>query len=298
LINRTYADSIAFKQALEQRIRNASSDGIELTRLRQRIVFDRLLARLFRGLGNTLVLKGGLTLELRLDCARATRDVDLALSQDFGDARAALQKAAAIDLGDYFEFRLLPSAAGPAAGRIADRVFRLRAEAILGGKTYGDPFGVDVVIQKQQLFQSDVCRGLDILSFAGIEPPTLLLFPIELHIAEKLHAYTLPRKGTNSRLKDLPDIALLAGIRPISSATLRLAIKTVFETRNSHPAPDEMPPPPSGWDEIYLALAEENRLRWKNIDTLMLAVRSFINPALAPAANRIWNPQTWTWLEI
>jgi len=30
----------------------------------------------------------------------------------------------------------------------------------------------------------------DVLAFAGIAPPTLRLYPIETHIAEKLHAYT------------------------------------------------------------------------------------------------------------
>ena len=33
----------------------------------------------------------------------------------------------------------------------------------------------------------------DVLAFAGIAPPTLRVYPIETHVAEKLHAYTMPR---------------------------------------------------------------------------------------------------------
>jgi hypothetical protein len=54
-----------------------------------------------------------------------------------------------------------------------------------------------------------------VLAFAGIAPPTLRLYPIETHIAEKLHAYTMPRARPNSRVKDLPDLGLLATAKTI-----------------------------------------------------------------------------------
>lgn len=61
----------------------------------------------------------------------------------------------------------------------------------------------------------------DVPTFAGIAPPTLRLYPIESHIAEKLHAYTMPRSRPNSRMKDLPDLALLATAQPIDAMRLR-----------------------------------------------------------------------------
>jgi hypothetical protein len=57
--------------------------------------------------------------------------------------------------------------------------------------------------------------GEDVLAFAGVAPPSMPLYPIETHIAEKLHAYTMPRVRPNTRVKDLPDIALLATVQPI-----------------------------------------------------------------------------------
>jgi hypothetical protein len=77
MTKRTYSTPAAFKQALEQRLRAASSSGGDFARRRQLLVFDRFLARVVAVLGDTVVLKGGLVLELRLERARTTNDVDL-----------------------------------------------------------------------------------------------------------------------------------------------------------------------------------------------------------------------------
>lgn len=74
---RTYASPEAFKQALEQRLRASTKTGVEFARKRQLLVFDRFLARIEAVLGDAATLKGGLVLELRLERARTTKDVDL-----------------------------------------------------------------------------------------------------------------------------------------------------------------------------------------------------------------------------
>jgi hypothetical protein len=73
----TYATAAAFKQALETRLRSSSSSGADFARRRQLLVFDRFLARITRELGDTVMLKGGLVVELRVERARTTKDVDL-----------------------------------------------------------------------------------------------------------------------------------------------------------------------------------------------------------------------------
>jgi hypothetical protein len=45
-----------------------------------------------------------------------------------------------------------------------------------------------------------------------------------LDIAEKLHAYTLPRARPNSRLKDLSDLALLASVQSLDAKRVRAAL--------------------------------------------------------------------------
>ena len=63
---RTYSSPKAFKEAMEQRLRSASKNGVEFARRRQLLVFDRFLARVVAVLKDTVLLKGGLVLELRL----------------------------------------------------------------------------------------------------------------------------------------------------------------------------------------------------------------------------------------
>jgi len=70
---RTYSSPKAFKEALEQRLRSASKNGVDFARRRQLLVFDRFLARVVAVLRDTVLLKGGLVLELRLERARTTK---------------------------------------------------------------------------------------------------------------------------------------------------------------------------------------------------------------------------------
>jgi len=76
---RTYSSPQAFKEAVEQRLRSASKNGVDFARRRQLLVFDRFLARIVAVLRDAVLLKGGLVLELRLDRARTTKDIDLRL---------------------------------------------------------------------------------------------------------------------------------------------------------------------------------------------------------------------------
>jgi hypothetical protein len=153
---------------------------------------------------------------------------------------------------------------------------RYRITCALAGKPYGQPFGLDI-------------------AFAGIAPPSLRLYPIETHIAEKLHAYTLPRKRPNSRVKDLPDIALLAGVREIEGAQLRRALEQTFSSRQTHALPAALPAPPPAWVAPYARMVEEDELRWADLASLAQAVEAFLNPALDGTAEPIWRPSTWRW---
>jgi len=56
---RIYPSPVAFKQALEQRLRTSAKTGAEFARKRQLLVFDRFLARIVAVLGDTVTLKGG-----------------------------------------------------------------------------------------------------------------------------------------------------------------------------------------------------------------------------------------------
>jgi len=58
-----------------------SKSGPDFNRRRQLLVFDRFLARIVDLFGDAMTLKGGVAMELRLERARATRDVDLRMME-------------------------------------------------------------------------------------------------------------------------------------------------------------------------------------------------------------------------
>jgi hypothetical protein len=293
---RVYSSPPAFKAALEQRLKATSKDGVDFARRRQLLVFDRFLARVSAALGNSVLLKGGLVLELRLERARTTKDVDLRVTGSPDKLLASLQQAGRQDLGDFMTFEVNPDAEHPTIENDGMQYegLRFRAECRLAGKLYGQRFGVDVAFGDPIFGEPDVVTADDVLDFAGIAPPVLRLYPIETHIAEKLHAYTMPRKRPNTRVKDLPDIALLAGIQSLQAERLREALEQTFKHRATHPLPQALPDPPTNWSTSYEAMARENELAWPTLEQLTTDVSRFLNPVLAGGAG-VWHPSRWSW---
>ena len=294
---RTYSSPEAFKQALEQRLRASAKSGAEFARKRQLLVFDRLLARIVAVLGDAATLKGGLVLELRLERARTTKDVDLRMVGSPEDVLAKLQEAGRKDLGDFMTFEVGPDEDHPELqndGMQYDGL-RFRAECKLAGKLYGQPFGVDVAFGDPILGEPEVVVAEDVLAFAGIAPPTLRLYPIETHIAEKLHAYTMSRARPNSRVKDLPDLALLATAQQLDSLRVRAALEQTFSFRKTHPLPASVPLPLDAWRTPYEAMAREDQLGWTTLDEVTAAAKAFLDPVLAGELEATWNPTNWTW---
>lgn len=293
----TYPSPESFKQALEQRLRTSAKTGAEFARKRQLLVFDRFLARVVAVLGDTTMVKGGLALELRLERARTTKDVDLRMVGSPDDILAKLQEAARRDLADFMTFEVGPDEEHPEIqneGMQYDGL-RFRAECKLAGKLYGQPFGVDVAFGDPILGEPEVVVAEDVLAFAGIAPPPLRLYPIETHIAEKLHAYTMPRRRPNSRVKDLPDIALLATAHAVDARRLRAALEQTFTFRKTHPLPAVLPDPLSAWATPYAAMAREDQLVWPTLDDVTSAAKAFLDPVLACDLDATWDPDTWAW---
>ena len=295
-----YSSPEAFKQALEQRLRSSTKSGAEPGRKRQLLVFDRLLARIVAVLGDTATLKGGLALELRLERARTTKDVDLRMLGSPDNILAKLQDAGRRDLGDFMTFEFGPNDEHPAIQNDGMRYegLRFRAECKLAGKLYGQRFGVDVAFGDPMLGEPDLAVGEDVLAFAGVAPPTLRLYPIETHIAEKLHAYTMPRMRPNSRVKDLPDIALLATAKTLDAKRLRDALEQTFTFRKTHALPASLPDPMSAWAVPYVAMAREDQLPWTTLTDVMRAAQAFLDPVLAEGLAASWDPGSWRWIAL
>jgi hypothetical protein len=165
---------------------------------------------------------------------------------------------------------------------------------MLAGKVYGATFGLDVAFAEPIVGQPEVFTGSNFLEFVGVKPSTFFVYPLESHIAEKLHAYTMPRTRPNSRVKDLPDIALLASVGAIAGAQLREAIDCTFGHRGSHTPPIKIPPPPAFWEPIYARMAEIDRLPWPTLRELRQRVAEFLDPLLGGKV-ATWDPTAWSW---
>jgi Nucleotidyl transferase AbiEii toxin, Type IV TA system len=298
-----YATPAAFKAALEHRLR-AESPG-SISRAREIVVFSRFLARLVSVMGSSVILKGGLVLELRLGtAARTTKDIDVGLHATPGDPTLLLerlQQAARLDLGDFLVFEVVPDPEHPDIENDGLKYdgYRFRASCKLGGKGYGRQyFGIDVVLGEPILGQPDELVMKDCLGFAEIPPPTVRVYPVETHIAEKLHAYTMPRDRPNSRMKDLPDLALLGTAAVLDRDRLRAMIRETFRFRATHDVPSSIPDPPPAWTDRYVRLATQEKLPWPTIVDLVDRVRRFLDPVLDSSTMvKRWDRASWSWLD-
>ena len=169
-----------------------------------------------------------------------------------------------------------------------------RVEARLADKIYGRPFGVDVAFAEPMEGEPEVLDCGSWLTFAGLTGPTVRVYPLEAHIAEKLHAYSMPRSRPNSRVKDLPDIALLGTVREVQGAPLRAAVEGTWAARGTHAVPQALPDPPDAWARLYEEMARANDLPWRTLGAVTEAARRFVDPVLVGRAG-VWCPKARCW---
>jgi hypothetical protein len=143
-----YAEPSAFKRALEDRLRRRAKESKEdLGRLRQRFIFERFLARVVVQFGDRAVVKSGIALQLRIESARTTRDVDLRMSGDPSRLIYEMRQAGQLLLDrDFLTFTVEPDPRHPTieGEGVLYEGQRFRVEASLAGKIYGSRFGLDV----------------------------------------------------------------------------------------------------------------------------------------------------------
>jgi hypothetical protein len=291
-----YQDAAAFRMALEQRLKDGVGDGPRLSRDRKRVAFDRLLVRLQAVAADRWVLKGGFALDLRLATrARSTKDVDIEWRAAEGELADTLLDAAEHDAGDFFVLSI------ERTGTPADRLggaHRFRVEASLAGRPF-ETFLLDVGLRDNDAGGTDTLQTDDSLAFAGIKPIGIPAIPLELQVAEKLHAYTQTYEGgrSSTRVKDLVDLALIAELSSLDAATLRREIDSNFGHRATHSPPKALPSPPPDWALPFGRLAEE-----VGISTEMAAghrnAAAMLDPILEGEITRgEWSPADRSWSE-
>lgn len=244
-----------FRTQLLQLLRNeALRAGIPAQRLQQRIAFERLLARLPQD--GEWVLKGGFALQFRYGLqTRPTRDVDLRTPRDPSAALDRLRRLLALStIADHFSFELgdvIQEMQGAPGGSL-----RVRIVALVAGSEFS-VFHLDLSSGDALVDSPDLLLGSYVLKFAGIPPIEFPVYPVTQHLAEKLHAYTLPRVQENTRVRDLVDLIILSANEKIEADRLARSVRATFTIRGTHPIPDHLPEPPASWEQPFARIATE-----------------------------------------
>jgi predicted nucleotidyltransferase component of viral defense system len=288
-----FADGSSFRRALEDRLRTESlSTGVPLVRLRKTITFERFLARLAVFSPGGWALKGGFHLQLRFGIiSRSTKDIDLLIPKEYPEIRDILTSAGVADLQDWFSFEI-------SSGREESRPrlsIRSKVQSLLDGRTF-ETFHVDVGLHDPVVDRFDMMQMSTMLEFAGISAPRIPCYPVTQQIAEKIHALSRPHvSGAGSRVKDLVDLLILAGWKPIDGRQLQAAIKSTFAALDTHSIPAQVPHLPVNWKASYKKLSVEAGLSIQDLQTGLAAIHGFLDPVLSGIALGKWNPDTWKW---
>lgn len=258
----TYETPQALRTALEHRLLNHSQEaGIGLDRLRRRVLFERILARLETAEPGRWVLKGGMALEVRVrDAARLTKDIDLGLRDDVStvtELHERLSDALTVDpVGDDFVLTVAPLVSlGSEEG--APLTWRVKVDAELAGKHFGR-IQLDVSPRPYELQSTDRIQLPNSLDFAGIPATTIEVVEIHRHAAEKFHAMLRDfGDRDNSRVRDLVDLVILVELDMLDPATVAARTKEVWTERDGIDPPLELPSLPDSWPTRYERLAAD-----------------------------------------
>ena len=258
------------------------------------VAMDRLLQRLLATTEcGAWVLKGGYANQLRHPQeARFTDDVDLRIDADIASAAAMIAGAIARSLDDPFAYELaapprhLP---GPPGGGLRFIVVARIA-------------GIELVRFKADLSSQDAVTGElerhpsdPVVERLGFLRASFPVYPVAQQLAEKLHAYTLPRAVENTRAKDLADMVWLTTRHAFTTDRLVEAAEATFLRRASHAWPPSPAVPPASWARQYAALRLEMGLEPETAAAAHAALMAFLEPVLGGRPGLAWNPSRRSW---
>ena len=250
-----YETPTALRMALEDRFRlQARELGIPIDRLRRRVMFERIIARLENSEPGLWVLKGGMALEVRLqDDARLTKDIDLGLRDDVDNGEALHERLIDVLRTDPHDDRFVLHAGAPAqlgedgGGHLT---WRLTVSASLADRPFGK-IQLDVSPRTHELSATDRIVVQNSLEFAGVPSTTAEIIDVDRHAAEKFHGMTRDFGGReNSRVRDLVDLVILIEHELLHADELRVHIKGVWRERNNESPPSTLPAFPETWPAL------------------------------------------------
>jgi len=279
----------------------AKATGRPDTAVLREYLYARILDRVFADPDSPWVLKGGTALLVRDADARHSRDVDLLHQHGtLSDAVEQLRAAVTLDLGDQLQFQVTRTHVVAGGQQGVDGI-RVGIEAFAGTKKI-DAFHIDLVVGSVMTAEPDEREAPSAINVLGIPAPTVRLYPVIDHVADKvcateaIYASGLP----SSRARDLVDLVVIARAETMSLHALRAAIASERYHRGLPPRADFSPP--AGWTSQYPELAKAtSHCADLALDDAVHLVRVFLSPALVPPdgpQDREWDPKTQTWAPV
>ena len=277
----------------------AKSSGQQPDLLLRQFEFSRLLARVFATeSAEHWVLKGGIAQLARIPGGRMTRDIDLfhrTRQADLDQAVSEFEAAMAIDLNDHFTFQVVEVQEIPEKSGRVGAAGRGLVVGVRSAKS-SQNIPIDIVVDSVMTGTPDVAR-YESVPIPGIEPPTVRLYPLVDHMADKIAAtHTLfgsTRRST--RVRDMADLVLFATRQSVDGAALHRAIAAEWSYREFEGGPQF--DPPEEWRPAYATMVRDlDVITHKTFDTARNLLARFIDPALAGEVDGFtWNPSTLTW---
>ena len=258
----TYATPKAFRVALEHRlVAQSIESGISIDRLRRRVLFARILARLEAAEPGIWVLKGGMALEVRLqDDARLTKDVDLGLRDEVTNAADLHDRLIDALRVDPFADSFVLEVQRPtplAEDEVGRSTWRASVTAHLAGTKFAGVH-LDISPRSHELKDTDHVEVPNSLAFAGIPATIVEVVDIHRHAAEKFHGMLRDLgERENSRVRDLVDLVILLEHEMLDMSAVAAACVQVWSERNGTMPPATLPALPYSWPRSYERLAAD-----------------------------------------
>jgi hypothetical protein len=199
------------------------------------------------------------------------------------------------DLGDHFRFEITRTS--PLQEEAQGR--RVHVSAYLGPRCA--TFHVDVVVATVMTGSPDLAAPLTPLVLDGLLRPFYRVFPLADHVADKVCAILETHPGSDgairasTRVKDLVDLALIAGSQRIDARALRVAVASGAAFRRLT-LPDHLSVPDlPAWRRGYPRKVAETGRAVPGFDDAVRLVQTLIDPVLVDTATGTWDPERNRW---
>ncbi|MBR3313191.1 MAG: nucleotidyl transferase AbiEii/AbiGii toxin family protein [Atopobiaceae bacterium] len=263
---------------------------------------DRFLCRTFASSEPAFVLKGGQSMLAKIPNTRETRDVDLlGRTPDLDEALSELKETAAVDLGDFIEFRFRDAVPTDTSQDYREG-YTVTFDTWLGGTKRIGALSVDLVVDPIPPTDFEVLTPAARLDVAGLVCFDYVANTSETRVAEKICATMQTyATGPSSRVKDLADLVTSMLNENVDAGKLarRLSLEVAFRHMN----PIDEFAVPAAWKTTfsgnYRKMAREAKLphEFKEVAAAEAAVADWLRPVLeGKAERRAWSPEEQAWI--